>query len=300
MDAWLPGYERTDTCGAGLNWTPGTAWKVGLHSTETGGDAVGLIPHWCQNPGAGRPHFLALNPGRIVQMLPLTVGAYTAQNPSGGVDTNRSHLIQIEVCAYAIKRGDPNRPDWRPEWYEALARWLADLVAAGVPLDLVTELTFGDRWVGFSGDYDAFGGVMGHQHIPEQPDRHWDPGELDIHRLLARARGILNPPPPKDWFDMATEDDLRRVVREENAAQTDTIGGFHWDTRGYAGGLPIKLADDDQQWLVVVDGGRLARVPITTQDQLSALRKAGVVKTKGQPFETVTQVELDSLPVAGA
>ena len=188
MTDWLPGYEH-QPIPVGLNWTPGTAWKVGLHSTETG-PAPRLIDVWRANPGSGCPHFLGITPDRIVQLLPLSVGAYTAQNPPGGVDTNRSHLIQIEVCAYA-----KDAPTWcgaGAPWTKALGRWLADLVAAGIPLDLTTELTFGGQWVGFDGDYDAFGGVMGHQHIPEQPDRHWDPGRIDIAALLAEARHNLN------------------------------------------------------------------------------------------------------------
>lgn len=229
IPAWLPGYEH-QPIGAGLNWTPGTAWKVGVHSTETG-PAPGLIDHWRNNPGAGLPHFLGITPDRIVQLLPLTVGAYTAQNPPGGIDTNRAHLIQIEVCGYAINtRPSPGnttpRPDWSPDWYEALARWLADLVAAGVPLDLATELTFANQWVGFPGtgaDYERFAGVLGHQHIPEQPDRHWDPGQLDIRRLLARARTLAN----QEDDDMPLNDDdlakidqrLGKLLMEQDARE---------------------------------------------------------------------------------
>lgn len=190
MDAWLPGYERTDTCGAGLNWTTGTPWKVGLHTTETG-PAPSLLSHWCSNPGSGRPHFLGITPDRIVQMLPLTVGAYTAQNPDGGIDTNRAHLIQIEVCEYAA-----NAPTWSAPghpWCTAIGRWLADLNdALDGALDLTTELEFGSEWVGFPGGpqaYLAYRGVLGHQHIPEQPAKHWDPGPIDIGAILAAARG---------------------------------------------------------------------------------------------------------------
>ncbi len=34
------------------------------------------------------------------------------------------------------------------------------------------------------------------------------------------------PPTPKDWFDMATEDQLRKIVREEVRAETGPIRGF--------------------------------------------------------------------------
>lgn len=44
----------------------------------------------------------------------------------------------------------------------------------------------------------------------------WDPGLLDMddHRS-AVARFISTPADKKDWFDMATENDLRKIVREE-------------------------------------------------------------------------------------
>jgi hypothetical protein len=40
-----------------------------------------------------------------------------------------------------------------------------------------------------------------------------DPG--DLAAVAASLPGGTPPPPEKDWFDMATEDDLRRIVREE-------------------------------------------------------------------------------------
>lgn len=208
-DGLLPGYEH-QILADHLGWTPGTPWKVGLHSTESGENAVGLLDHWRGNPGSGCPHFLGLTPKRIVQTLPLLGGAYTAQNPAGGIDTNRAHIVQIEVCNWAINPGaliDPRNPglgtreDWREEWYDALGQWLADLVNFGLELDLETELVFGDHWQGLDPNvYLRSSVVMGHQHIPEQPDRHWDPGELRIGHLLEKARARLGRPstPPED------------------------------------------------------------------------------------------------------
>jgi hypothetical protein len=185
---WLDGYERFDCSDvAGLNWVP-AAWKVCLHTTETG-PAPGLLQAWRNNPGSGMPHFLGVTPDRIVQLLPLTVGAYTLQNPPGGVDTNRSHVIQIEICEYARNAREWSAPGH--PWHRALAKWLVDVDRAlGGVLDFDTVLPFGDRWVGFPGDYISFGGVFGHQHAPEQPDRHWDPGPIHINELLATARTL--------------------------------------------------------------------------------------------------------------
>lgn len=259
MIDWLPGYEH-QPINAGLDWTPGTPWKVGAHSTETG-PAPGLIDAWRRNPGAGLSHFLGITPQRIVQLLPLSVGGYTAQNPPGGIDTNRAHLVQIEVCEYAIDPGAPidrNRPqlgtreDWSDEWYEALGRWLADLDAAlDGQLDLTTELTFGDQWTGFPGGgqaYVDFRGVLGHQHIPEQPDRHWDPGKLDIHRLLTIARshttGDDDMPSPKDFTAEDWKAFDEHVVDVINNATGGALAKHLGDV--LAGEQPIRGAILDQ------------------------------------------------------
>lgn len=207
MDVWLPGYEH-QPINAGLDYTPGTAWKVCLHTTETG-PAPSLIGAWRANPGSGLPHFLGITPDRIVQLLPLNVGAYTLQNPPGGVDTNRAHVIQIEVCEFARNAHAWSAPG--AAWCEALGRWLAALVRAGIPLDLTTELAFGDRWVGMDpARFPGFAGVFGHQHSPEQPDRHWDPGPIDIGAVLAAARRNLTPTVEDDM--PYSEDDLVRIV----------------------------------------------------------------------------------------
>lgn len=216
MNDWLPGYQR-DPVNAGLNWTPNTPWKVVLHSTETG-PAPGLIGAWRNNPGSGCPHFLGITPDRIVQLLPFSVGAYTLQNPEGGVDTNRAHAIQIEVCAYA-----KDAPSWcgpGAPWTNALGQWLADLVHNGINLDLTTELDFGGQWTGFPGGGNAyvnFSGVLGHQHVPEQPDRHWDPGRINIKAVLEVARshlGSTQPPTQGGWDEMATQSEVKESVKE--------------------------------------------------------------------------------------
>jgi hypothetical protein len=47
----------------------------------------------------------------------------------------------------------------------------------------------------------------------------WDPGLLDMGKFRS---DIANHMTSKDWFDMATEADLRKIVREEVAALLDT------------------------------------------------------------------------------
>lgn len=267
VDPWLPGYTH-EFVDNGLDWGPGE-WKVGLHSTETRkGSAPGIISSWKRNPGLGCSHFIANRPDDIRQLIPFTGAAYTAQNPPGGIDTNRARIVQIEVCEYAINPDmlitphDPSlgfRVDWSDEWYDALAQWLADLVAHGLDLDLDTELTFGDHWVGYPGGGLAFvasRAVMGHQHIPEQPDRHWDPGELDIHRLLADARrrngGSPTPTPDPEELTVADIAVLLDAISDLSAK----VDQDHIDTRRYIPARAVKVAGDPAQFVIWGNGTR--------------------------------------------
>lgn len=55
------------------------------------------------------------------------------------------------------------------------------------------------------------------------------PGPARIEQvpdIIAQVQQRLTTPQPKDWFDMATKDDLRQVIREELAAAS-TEGGPH-------------------------------------------------------------------------
>lgn len=201
MTRYLPGYEQQIEQGAGLSVSGGHV-KAVLHTTETprgSFDAVRNLWRGANNWGKGLPHFLA-DGARYVQLLPLDVGAYTLENSPGGTDTNRSGpAIQVEICGYSAEGLNDLE-------YEALAKWLADLVTAGVPLDLAQHPTFYGTDAGFTlasydarqrmtgAQWDAFGGFCGHQHAPE--NAHWDPGKLDALRVERLARAHLRPEPP--------------------------------------------------------------------------------------------------------
>lgn len=218
-DLWLPGYEHRPVRGAGLSVGPG-APKVGSHTTETGpGSFDALERHWRANWGSGLPHFLQEG-GRIAQFLPLNVGGYTAMNLPGGADINRSGpLIQIETISRAAD-------GWDDETYEAFGRWLADLKTAGHDFDIGQHPRFYGPNEGIvlatrsspirlsAAEFDAFNGWLGHQHLPEND--HWDPGGIDGDRIERIARAHLTT--EKDWLTMASEADVRKVVREEIAA----------------------------------------------------------------------------------
>jgi hypothetical protein len=172
MIDWLDGYEHQPVTGAGLPVGPGRD-KIVLHTTETAAPSLQtLVASWRRNWGAGLPHFIAEG-GRYVQLLPLTVNAYTMENKAGGADVNKAgHVIQVEIVGYA-------RNELTDQEYGALGRWVGDLINAGLDINL-------DACPHFYGANDGIvlasysspirlgarawteaNGILGHQHAPE-------------------------------------------------------------------------------------------------------------------------------------
>lgn len=254
MDLWLPGYEHDPERGAGLAVAPG-APKVVIHTTESGPGSFNTIRNMWRGPeawGRGLPHFLAEG-DRYVQLLPLNVGAYTLENKPGGADTNRSGpAIQVEIVGYA-------RNAFTDVEYGALGRWLADLVKAGLPLNLSQHPRFHGEGAGWvlaaydapqrmaAGQFSLFNGFCGHQHCPE--NAHWDPGFLDGDRVERIARAHIT-----------TLTHLKEMVMANG----------------------VKLPDIDESgqtvWLPTTDGvGRPRRVALPYPHGTSAALEAGVI-----------------------
>jgi len=158
------------------------------------------------------------------------------QNLSGGVETNTLNVVQVELdgtCDYSkrsswgsrvagkdyIYWGDP--PDWALRDVAEFLRWLH--ANHGVPL------TGPSMWLTYGPDtrrpgvmpasygasparmsfaaWNAFKGICGHQHVPENV--HGDPGSLPFAKLIALAKGTT-PPPQED--DMPTADEIAAAV----------------------------------------------------------------------------------------
>ena len=138
------------------------------------------------------PHFTMVlgNSDQVTfyQHFPITVAARALENRPGGVETNRRSAIQIEIAWKAAEIDQ--LPEAMVERLWDWMRWVEDQTgvdssvypqfygqeASGV--HSVARMTF-DEW-------NAFNGWCGHQHVPE--NSHWDPGKLDIGRLLRITR----------------------------------------------------------------------------------------------------------------
>lgn len=145
------------------------------------------------------PPHLAVNPRdrRRCQYVDLDRHAYSL----AGSDTEDSWVIQIEVAGYAGESHDWPASDL--DWLgEAVLAPLVELVP--IPPDVAPQgfhgadegivLASSSSPIRFSsvGAWDAFAGHVGHQHAPA-PDEHWDPGRLDVARIIAASGGATRP-----------------------------------------------------------------------------------------------------------
>lgn len=161
---------------------------VVLHTTETSG-----WPGY--SGGASAPTFTALpdyTNKRLVwrQHFPLNMSARALKNLSGGVNTNTTNVVQIELVGTSDKNGPgmfwPNAPDWalqdladfllwlHVEWGVATTskvKWVSYPASYGFN---ASQRLNGDEWM-------AFRGICGHEHVPEND--HGDPGLFPMARL---------------------------------------------------------------------------------------------------------------------
>lgn len=215
MNPWLDGYEHVPIEGCAGNYID-VPWRMVLHSTEgRNGSMSGLIPFFQARP-CSTPHF-AIDPldGRKVQFIPLDRAAAALRGGQGGYETNRARCIQTEIIGFAAESHT-----WPDEWVDFIGRHVGD-VARQVPLNLSRVVAFKGQGDGvlatenaaqrMSGQqWHAFDGVCGHQHVPFND--HWDPGKLNISRVLAAAGGAT---PLDDQELDVDEATLRKIIKEE-------------------------------------------------------------------------------------
>ena len=142
------------------------------------------------------PHFtINLDNGEVRQHSPMNRAARALRNASGGVQTNRDGVIQIEIIgtcdkSFARKHGYPYLPDMTDEMAGRL-KWLLQKICAAIPaIPLTTSVawksypsSYGNSSVRMSNSqWTRYKGILGHQHAPE--NTHGDPGDLPMKRIL--------------------------------------------------------------------------------------------------------------------
>lgn len=199
-ELWMPGVTRLPPTGPrqGLTMT-GTGERYFTWHTFEGSDIqhrmtalqgaaalnrAGSTPHFCGNPITGD----------LVQMLPADVGAYTLANAPGGPETNRAGSIHMQIEMLAEAR-EPWTEYATPAGWAMVARLMDFLESWGIP----RVWPAGQPAATAAGPHNRIGpgppGHYGHSQWKDQePSLHWDPGALDIRRILA-ATTAADPDP---------------------------------------------------------------------------------------------------------
>ncbi len=187
-DLWLPGFERWELPGVpGLPYDEFDDPKALLHTTE-GSSIDGAVQAY-----RAYPPQLIVDPvrRRKVQHIPLNRGGYALWNG----DADDSRCFQVEIVGFASQTH---------LWSDDVLRWLGEELAR--PLHEYGGVPYVVVWKGFrrdgempyplassasplrltQGELDSFSGFLGHQHVPG--DDHWDPGGLNVGRILDHAR----------------------------------------------------------------------------------------------------------------
>lgn len=291
-----------------------------LHSTE----GIGLPGY---DGGGNAPNLTAIADFaakrlKWFQHFDIDRSSRALRNLSGGVQTNTLNVVQVELdgtCDYTKRKNWGNRvagrdyiywgdpPDWALRDLAEFLRWLN--ANHGVPLTGpsmwltygpdtrrpgITPASYGASPARMSfAQWNAFKGICGHQHVPEND--HGDPGNLPFAELIALAKGTA-PPPEED--DMAiTDADAQKIALKVLTLDAITappdapdvkdnpkwrLDSYEKDTNARVRGLEKKLA------LLAATNDKL----VTTVAQLAAgigdLDPAAIVAELRAELESIT------------
>jgi hypothetical protein len=165
--------------------------KIIHHSTE-GSTFAGAMAAFRQG-GDSFPHFTdTFENGvyRVHQHIPLSHAARALEHPPGTPETNRDRCIQIEHVGFAAHMHEI------PEGYIAGIARLCRFIENQVGVARVAPFAFTPPGVAHrlgADTFHHFSGHLGHQHVPNQPAGHSDPGRLPIASILAHEGHFAHP-----------------------------------------------------------------------------------------------------------
>ena len=158
------------------------------------------------------------------------------RNLSGGVQTNTNNVCQVELVGTCDPRTHakwsssshiywPDAPQWALDEVAEFLAWMNvnhDVPLSGPSVWRSYPDSYGDNdsRMTFS-EWNAFKGVCGHQHVPEND--HGDPGSLDFKYVVTKAKAIVNPPKPEEPTKPSTPSGTYVVVKG------DTLWGIAKD-----------------------------------------------------------------------
>ena len=239
MATWLSGAKRQSWGRDGGSFTTSPD-KILLHSTETGS-----FPGY--GGGASAPHFtIDLGNGEVRQHSPMNRAARALRNASGGVQTNRDGVIQIEIIgtcdkSFARKHGYPYLPDMTDEMAGRL-KWLLQKICAAIPaIPLTTSVawksypsSYGNSSVRMSNSqWTRYKGILGHQHAPE--NTHGDPGDLPMKRILGADAVKSGDHPAADRTTPSSVPDAPLGLYDKDGDGRTRVKDWQKDALGYSG-----------------------------------------------------------------
>lgn len=208
--SWYPGVDRSVVGTNAGSYTGGPAKGV-LHTTESG---LGSSAIAAFKSSGSWPHFLVDYSGHFWQFIDTSLAARALQHPSGTVETNRDHAIQIEVVGFAAKPTE--HPAAQLDALKLIMRWIESTEGVKPTTSVIFKaypasygLNNGVRLT--SSQWDNYNEWCGHENIPNND--HGDPGAIDINSLL----------PPKDFKAMFSPN----LVLEPIAAYLSYNGGTY-------------------------------------------------------------------------
>lgn len=193
MADWCPFAESIPFNHAGTALIRAVPPRGILHTTES---LTYKPSRWTYFGHLNPPHFTVTRQGVAYQHYPMSSGARALLHPRGTIETNRYHAYQIEIVGYA--KDIANLPGPQLSVLKRLMRWIEG--NSGVARTSLYRF-LGSEAYGVNSpsritaqQWTHATGWLGHQHVPN--NRHYDPGIIDIHQLL--AGGWQHPGDPVD------------------------------------------------------------------------------------------------------
>lgn len=264
--------------------------KLVLHTTETRG--------W---PGYGdfAPH-LTYDPWQHLwrQHVPLTRSSTTlADGSSTKVRENRDYAIQVEIVAYCDPKLVAKYGFGIDDLDDRAVRDLADL-AAWLHENGGLELELADGWLPYpysagntrnrmtGPEYDAFRGVLGHEHV--STNDHGDPGAPPwLAKFLRYAKGATG--------ESTTDEGIKGMTKD--------VGPFRGalDQPLAAGENALKLNKDGDLSVVLEasDGVDVGVILDVRDDTGARVEVASFWRAVSYKDGTTTTIVRDTLPVRG-
>lgn len=191
-----------------------------VHHTTQGSSAAGAIATYRQT--GSYPHF-TVEDDVVYQHVDTTRAVTALKHPSGTVETNRSHAIQIELVGFAERP----KSDKSLRTMAALCRWLEEAHGIpptwpnGHPYPPVNGHQPNQAYNRNVANWLSKGGHYGHCHVPHND--HWDPGYTADEVAIVMGEAAALAEEPEAVGPMVTFTQAAASTSSDNTASTSYV-----------------------------------------------------------------------------